>query len=92
VNVRANGLGTDSDSSLTTYASVSASSSETAVIYVLFGFLGLAIIPLALGVTPAPALGAFPDRLLRHRTELAFLGAAMLLGVAIGFATVLPIN
>jgi hypothetical protein len=90
VNVRENGVG--AGSSLTSYASVPASSSETVVLYVLFGLLGLAIIPLALGVTPAPALGAFPDRLLRHRTELAFLGAAMLLGVAIGFATILPIN
>ena len=90
MNVRENGLGVDS--SLTSYASASASPSETVVLYVLFGLLGLAVIPLALGVTPAPALGAFPDRLLRHRTEFAFLGAAMLLGVAIGFATVLPIN
>jgi len=90
MNVRENGLG--ADSSLTSYASAAASSSETVVLYILFGLLGLAIIPLALGVTPAPALGAFPDRLLRHRTEFAFLGAAMLLGVAIGFATVLPIK
>jgi hypothetical protein len=92
VNVRANGLGDDSDPSLTSYALTPASSSDPVVLYALFGLLGLAIIPLALGVTPAAALGALPDQLLRHRTEFAFLGAAMLLGVAIGFATVLPIN
>jgi outer membrane biosynthesis protein TonB len=89
-SVRENGLGVNSP--LTSYASAPASSRETVVLYVLFGLLGLAFVPLALGVTPAPALGAFPDRLLRHRTEFAFLGAAMLLGVAIGFATVLPIR
>jgi hypothetical protein len=86
--VRENGLRIDSPP--TSYVSELATSGGTVALEVLLGLIvALALIPLVLGLAPAPALAAFSDRLLLYRTELAFLGVAMLLGVAIGFATLL---
>lgn len=60
------------------------------VIDVLLALLvGLAVVPLALGLAPAPVRPAFSERLMPYRGELAFFGVAMLLGVGIGFAAVL---
>jgi hypothetical protein len=75
-------------SPVTNYAPAPATSRSMGVLYVLLGLLaGVAVIPLAIGVTPASALAAFSHRLPLYRIEFASLGAVMLVGVAIGFVT-----